>query len=492
MTDTDSNAAGPTQQIAKHGPHVEGMDVQRAGHNPRSLERARTQWQSGDWRSLSEIPWAVLENHPDRAELALLVAAAYLQTGNVSEGKELVGHAIEWGCSRQSALRTLVSGTHNSLGRACLLTGAHAQGSEHFERAVSIGMPEGDARLLARARANEQALQLNTDPRDPTSLRTLIDPISGWSSGTPHVASLGTTDGVSPPISNGKCRWVICCHYKAGTNFLIKAFRSIAQKQSEVLWMKFYEPTDPPDHWDICIHQHARIHDLLSAPGIRGLRCVRHPMSLIYSAMLYHQKRSEPWVDVPLGGFSSSTFWSATDGILYNRIKDPETSVDAKYDIINRSYEDRMPSEIERFESAYDMKGKTYRLYLSELPTTEEKLLFEMRAYSRGVINDMVGFPWDNRFMMVRLEDLSWDRRMMSLYSALLHLGMDGTDLTEALESASRNSLWHVGRDGAGTHAMTGISEHWRTYFQGEVLKEFRRLFGNAEEVLGYPLHDDG
>lgn len=492
MTETDSNSAGARQQIAKHRPQVEGRDVPHTGHNPRSLERARTQWQFGDWRSLSEIPWAVLENHPDRGELALLVAAAYLQTGKLSEGKELIGRAIEWGCSRQSTLRTLVSGAHNSLGRACLLTGAHAQGSEHFERAVSIGMPDGDARLLARARANEQAFQLDTDPRGPTSFRTLTDTLSGWSPGIPHVASLGATEGFSPPIPTGKCRWVICCHHKSGTNFLVKTFRSIAEKQSKVLWMKFYEPMNPPDHWDICIHQHARVHDLLSATDIRGLRCVRHPMSLIYSAMLYHQKCSEPWVDVPLEGFSSSTFWSATDGILYNRIKDPDISADVKHEIMNRSYNDRMPSEIERFDSAYEMKGKTYRQYLSELSTTEEKLLFEMRAYSRGVISGMLSFPWDNRFMMVRLEDMSWDRRMMSLYSGFLHLGIDGTDLTQALESASENSLWHVGRDGAGSHATTGISDGWRSFFQGKVLEEFRRLFGNAEEMLGYPLHDGG
>ncbi len=36
------------------------------------LERARTQWQFGDWASLMKLERDTLQHHPDRAKLALL------------------------------------------------------------------------------------------------------------------------------------------------------------------------------------------------------------------------------------------------------------------------------------------------------------------------------------------------------------------------------------------------------------------------------------
>jgi len=88
--------------------------------------------------------------------------------------------------------------------------------------------------------------------------------------------------------------------------------------------MKFYEPDNCPEDWGICIHQHSRVNDILDRQNFRGLHCVRHPKALILSATLYHQKCIEPWVDVPLDGFSSHTLWAASDGKLYNKIKNPE------------------------------------------------------------------------------------------------------------------------------------------------------------------------
>lgn len=49
------------------------------------LERARIQWQFGDWENLAKIDRDPLQHHPDRAKLALLAAAGRLQTGNNNE-----------------------------------------------------------------------------------------------------------------------------------------------------------------------------------------------------------------------------------------------------------------------------------------------------------------------------------------------------------------------------------------------------------------------
>lgn len=76
---------------------------------------------------------------------------------------------------------------------------------------------------------------------------------------------------------------------------------------------------------------------------------------------------------------------------------------------------------------------------------------------------------------------------MEPFFNVLVHLGIEGPDLISGLECASHHFLWNVGTEGVGAHATTGVSDVWREFFTGDVLKEFRRLFGNAEEVLGYP-----
>ena len=52
------------------------------------LERARTQWQFGDWQSLAQLSRDTLQHHPDRAKLALLAAAGRLQTGQDAEARQ--------------------------------------------------------------------------------------------------------------------------------------------------------------------------------------------------------------------------------------------------------------------------------------------------------------------------------------------------------------------------------------------------------------------
>src|SRR5688572_14264161 len=64
------------------------------------LERARTQWQFGDWESLARLERDALEHHPDRAKLALLAAAGKLQTNNPGAARQLVQLARDWGCGK--------------------------------------------------------------------------------------------------------------------------------------------------------------------------------------------------------------------------------------------------------------------------------------------------------------------------------------------------------------------------------------------------------
>lgn len=279
---------------------------------------------------------------------------------------------------------------------------------------------------------------------------------------------------------------IVCTHHKAGSAFNVKLFKNIAQEFNKSLWMKFYDPVHPKRDWEICLHQHSRVLEILPGIDFKGWHCIRNPKSLIVSAALYHEKCNEPWVDVPLYGFSSHTFFAATDGEIYNSIKNPTIPTIVKKGIMNADYTDETPDNFIHFPSVYKMHGKTYRQFLLDLPTIEEKVMFEMNAYSRGVINDMLTFPNDKRFFRIHFESISKDTKLKMLLDAFAFLGFRGKDLITCLDIASNHCLWNIGKEAIKGHATTGMSDSWKSIFRGTLLDEFNALFRGSEETLGY------
>ena len=124
------------------------------------LERARTQWQFGDWASLANIARETLQHHPDRAKLALLVATANLQENRDDLARQFIRLAQDWGCNKKLIAQILISGVHNSLGRAAAVGNQATRAMQHFENAITLVSPGGEVRLLAKARGSEQLAQL--------------------------------------------------------------------------------------------------------------------------------------------------------------------------------------------------------------------------------------------------------------------------------------------------------------------------------------------
>lgn len=150
-------------------PHVKGVLVDNQTiesgqvfmpYDENLLERARTQWQFGDWESLAKIDPDTLQHHPDRAKLALLAAAGRLQNGNDAEAKKLIRLSQDWGISKKLICQILIAGVHNSLGRAAAIGNQQHRALKHFENAIAIGTPGSDAKLLTQARTGEQLCQL--------------------------------------------------------------------------------------------------------------------------------------------------------------------------------------------------------------------------------------------------------------------------------------------------------------------------------------------
>lgn len=126
------------------------------------LERSRTQWQFGDWQSLTKLNRDTLQHHPDRAKLALLAAAGHLQTGKSDniEAKQFIRLAQDWGIDKKLISRVLIAGVHNNLARAAAIAQQETRAWDHFEKAILVGSPSSATRLLTQARINEQFQQL--------------------------------------------------------------------------------------------------------------------------------------------------------------------------------------------------------------------------------------------------------------------------------------------------------------------------------------------
>jgi hypothetical protein len=120
------------------------------------LERARTQWQFGDWKSLAGLFFESIQHHPQREKLALLVASGHFQQGNTNEAYRFVRFAKDWGCSQKLIAQMLISGAHNSLGCAVTIVDQKSRAEDHFRNAVQLGGVPGDIGLLSEARAARQ------------------------------------------------------------------------------------------------------------------------------------------------------------------------------------------------------------------------------------------------------------------------------------------------------------------------------------------------
>lgn len=143
----------PTESTAQPGEWV--------AYDEDLLERARTQWQFGDWESLANLQRDTLQHHPDRAKLALLAAAGQQQLGNAEQARQFTRLATQWGASKKLIAQVLIAGVHNTLGRAAAINGSQQRALNHFEEAVATANTQGDTRLLIQARTRHELERLN-------------------------------------------------------------------------------------------------------------------------------------------------------------------------------------------------------------------------------------------------------------------------------------------------------------------------------------------
>ena len=122
------------------------------------LDKYRTLWQSGEWESLVTLDSDILEHHPDRAKLALIIASAWQQLNDLIVARGFIKKAKDWGCDKKLIAQIVIAGVHNTLGRVASLNGDEVRAMTHFRDAVK-GV-SGDAKLASQARAQTAFMRL--------------------------------------------------------------------------------------------------------------------------------------------------------------------------------------------------------------------------------------------------------------------------------------------------------------------------------------------
>lgn len=116
------------------------------------LDVCRTRWQLADWDRLADIDPDNLLHHPQRARIALLVAAAHWQLGQTQQAQRHMQRALDWGASRRQIAQVLISGIHHSLACAYMTVGELDDAKRHDLESLRLGGVPGDVELLAAAR----------------------------------------------------------------------------------------------------------------------------------------------------------------------------------------------------------------------------------------------------------------------------------------------------------------------------------------------------
>lgn len=143
----------------------------------------------GDWRELLKIDERTLPQHPQRDRLALLLACAHQQQGDGTAAERLTRHALSWGCDAKLVARLLISGVHNSLGRASALRDDEAGVSHHFREALAV-TGDSDGGAASHTRVVRELAGLGLLPQAARLLKAEVEKLDVESGGAARTAAL--------------------------------------------------------------------------------------------------------------------------------------------------------------------------------------------------------------------------------------------------------------------------------------------------------------
>lgn len=253
----------------------------------------------------------------------------------------------------------------------------------------------------------------------------------------------------------------IASHHKVGTVWMMTTFNRIAAanawafdplNRGELGWNLRPDPaaylrqrlaqSDPSEDPTIFFNFHADIPDLracLAPRQARGLHIIRDPRDMLLSAVRFHLRADEPWLDEP-------------DQVLGNQ---------------------------------------TFRAKLAACGTLEDQIQLEMDTHMGRTIRNMADFDSQGVFINLKYEDLITDHDMRHFHAALVHLGLKGRELINALDAYWRSSLFGERSEhdihSTRNHVFNAEPNQWQTAPK-PVIDLIEHRFARQITALGYRL----
>jgi FkbM family methyltransferase len=275
-------------------------------------DQSQMQWQFGDWESLGQLDVSLMENHPRRSHLALLVACACQQLNDHRAAARFVNQAAEWGCEWKLIARLLLAGVHHTLGRAAAINREERRSFRHFSSAV-LGL-KGDEKLAAQARIlrelsrlnlfcnptidaavlSKQALHESKEPREVTSKPNILAEPSQENVREDVAVSSSETRSETPGET-------------AGNDGFLKGIVSYAQNFEDVMLWRALGRVIRGYYIDIGA-QHPVVDSVSKAFYEHGWRGIHVEATLAYADLLRQDRPDEKVLQVALSdvhGFTS-------------------------------------------------------------------------------------------------------------------------------------------------------------------------------------------
>jgi len=230
---------------------------------------------------------------------------------------------------------------------------------------------------------------------------------------------------------------IFATYHKAGTIWFSKMLYRISSFYG--LKYEHWNELQRATHAELFFCDHSVIDWNLVPEGACFVHLVRDPRDMLVSATFYHQTAREEWLLEPRA----------------------------------------------RFE------GKTYQQVIKELPTFEEKLLFEMNASHGKSMEQMKKWNYNNPDCLeIRYEDFINDFDLVRIANLFHFIGIPGHALGNALTIAYHSSLFPQSRLKT-KHVRSGAAEQWKKHFTPAVAQAFEERHGPLLRTLGYEKSGD-
>ncbi|MEO1729292.1 MAG: hypothetical protein AAFR64_00975 [Pseudomonadota bacterium] len=232
------------------------------------------------------------------------------------------------------------------------------------------------------------------------------------------------------PATKPRQKILIGTHHKALTVFMARVFRTFASITNR--------------SWDVAGGEHDYVRDVLIdhhskfrfefiEPGFSGLHIICDPRDILVSSMHYHRKADEPWLSWPVETYG----W------------------------------------------------KTYQQALNDLPTDEDRLIFEIEGQTGIGIRDML--EWDyNRpgFAELKYETPLGDKAPENFARAIAPWQFSDTDRELLIKLFGYFAIGGPGKK--SKHIRNATSGQWQQHFTPRVQEAFDQAFPEAVTKLGF------